>query len=216
MVPWLPDQETLGRLLPRVCFVTCNPEVGRGDPLLSVLHSRWHLLSIVSRTWGHTVPAEWLVSKLLYFSVFSLKQLESTDMKGQKYLFVISVRTPDSALSPLALCPSNLPCSHHRCWKEICFSLFSADSCNKKDIFPMPGNSKVKVKVAQSCQTLCNPMDYTVHGILQARILKWVTFPFSRGSSHPRDWTQVSLTAGRFFPSWATRQAVHEETLQWL
>ena len=39
-----------------------------------------------------------------------------------------------------------------------------------------------KVKVAQSCPTLCNPMDYTVHGILQARILEWVAFPFFRGS----------------------------------
>ena len=40
----------------------------------------------------------------------------------------------------------------------------------------------LKVKVTQSCPTLCNSMDYTVHGILQARILKWVDFPFSRGS----------------------------------
>ena len=45
---------------------------------------------------------------------------------------------------------------------------------------------KVKVKVAQSCPTLCNPMDYTVHGILQARVLEWATFLFSRGSSQPR------------------------------
>ena len=51
------------------------------------------------------------------------------------------------------------------------------------------------------------PMDYTVHGILQARILEWVTFPFSRGSSQPRDLTQVSHIAGRFFTSWATRKA---------
>ena len=49
-----------------------------------------------------------------------------------------------------------------------------------------------EVKVAQSCPTLCNSMDYTVHGILQARILKWVAIPFSRGSSQPRDQTQVS------------------------
>ena len=47
-------------------------------------------------------------------------------------------------------------------------------------------------------------MDYTVHGILQARILEWVAFPFSRGSSQPKDWTQVSRIAGRFFSSWAT------------
>ena len=46
---------------------------------------------------------------------------------------------------------------------------------------------KMKVKVAQSCLTLYNPMDYTIYGILQARILQWVAFPFSRGSSQPRD-----------------------------
>ena len=44
-----------------------------------------------------------------------------------------------------------------------------------------------EVKVAQLCLILCNPMDYTVHGILQARILEWVAVPFSRGSSQPRD-----------------------------
>ena len=60
---------------------------------------------------------------------------------------------------------------------------------------------------AQSCPTLCNPMYYTVHGILEARILEWVAFPFSRGSSQPRDGMQVSRIAGRFFTSWATREA---------
>ena len=62
------------------------------------------------------------------------------------------------------------------------------------------------VKVAQSCLTLCNSMDYTVHGILLARILEWVAFPFSRGSFQPRDQTQVSCIAGVFFISWATRE----------
>ena len=56
----------------------------------------------------------------------------------------------------------------------------------------------MKVKMAQSCQTLCDAMIYTVHGILQARIVEWVAFPFSRGSSQPRDRTQVSYFAGRF------------------
>ena len=50
-------------------------------------------------------------------------------------------------------------------------------------------------------------MDYTVHGILQARILEWVAFPFFRWSSQPRDQTQVSRIAGGFFTSWATREA---------
>ena len=48
---------------------------------------------------------------------------------------------------------------------------------------------------------------YTVHGILQARILEWGAFHFSKGSSQPRDWTQVSRIAGGFFTSWATREA---------
>ena len=64
-----------------------------------------------------------------------------------------------------------------------------------------------KVKVTHSCQTLCDPMDYIAHGILQARILKWVAVPFSRGSSQPRDRTQVFHIAGGFFSSWATREA---------
>ena len=45
----------------------------------------------------------------------------------------------------------------------------------------------MKVKLIQSCLTLCDLMDYTVYRILQARILEWVAFPFSRGSSQPRD-----------------------------
>ena len=48
-------------------------------------------------------------------------------------------------------------------------------------------NRLLKVKVTQSCPTLCDRMDYTLHGILWARIPEWVAFPFSKGSSHPRD-----------------------------
>ena len=63
---------------------------------------------------------------------------------------------------------------------------------------------KVEVLVAQSCLILCNPIDCSppspsVHGILQARILKWVAMPFSRVSSPPMDQTQISFIAGRFF-----------------
>ena len=112
-----------------------------------------------------------------------------------------------------------------------------------------------EVKVTQSCLTLCDPMDYTVHGILQARILGWVepfpspgnlpnsgiepplqedslpaepprnpkntggvAYPFSSESSRPRNWTRVSCIVGRFFTSWATREAinckVHAKLLQ--
>ena len=60
---------------------------------------------------------------------------------------------------------------------------------------------EVKAKVTQLCPTLCDPTDYTVHGIPQARKLEWVVIPFSRASSQPRDGTQVSYIAGRFFTS---------------
>ena len=56
-------------------------------------------------------------------------------------------------------------------------------------------------EVALLCPTLCDPMDYTIHGILQARILEWVVLPFFRGSSQSRDRTQVSHIAGGFFTS---------------
>ena len=69
-----------------------------------------------------------------------------------------------------------------------------------------------EVKVTQSCSTLCDPVDCTVHGILQARILEWVAIGSCRESSQPRDQTQVSHIADRFFISWATREAHDAET----
>ena len=97
--------------------------------------------------------------------------------------------TPQQNLSHLPASPAPLPISS---------PLLSAvqQCCPSKcsGLLPMQG-LKGKVKVAQSCPTPCNPMNYTVHGILQARILEWVAFPFSRVSSQPRDWTQVSCIA---------------------
>ena len=68
----------------------------------------------------------------------------------------------------------------------------------------------VKVLVAQSCLTLCDPVDCSppgssVHGILQARMLEWVAIPFSRASYRPRDQILVSHITGRFFTTGATR-----------
>ena len=74
-------------------------------------------------------------------------------------------------------------------------------------------NSKLETKLSidrkvksesESCSHVLlfvTPMDHTDHGTLQARILEWVAVPFSRGFSQPRDQTQVSHTAGRFFTS---------------
>ena len=58
----------------------------------------------------------------------------------------------------------------------------------------------------------CSPPGSSIHGIHQARILEWVAISFSRGSSQPRDWTQVSHIAGRCFNLWATREALTRET----
>ena len=63
---------------------------------------------------------------------------------------------------------------------------------------------KVEIRHVQ----LFHPMDYTVHEIFQARTLEWVTFPFSRGSSWPKNWNGVSCIAGRFFANWAIRKAL--------
>ena len=63
------------------------------------------------------------------------------------------------------------------------------------------------MKVPQSCPTLWDPKDYRIHGILQARILEWVAFPFSRGSSQPRDRTHITCIADGFFTTWATKEA---------
>ena len=75
---------------------------------------------------------------------------------------------------------------------------------------------KVKVLVTQSCLTLCNPRECSppgssVHWISQARILEWVAITFSRGSSQPRDQTQVSCIAGRFFTVWTPRKSSSED-----
>ena len=69
----------------------------------------------------------------------------------------------------------------------------------------------VNNEVTQSCLSLCDPIDCSlpgssVHGVFKARILEWVAISFSRGSSRPRNRTQVSCIAGRCFTIWATRE----------
>ena len=81
------------------------------------------------------------------------------------------------------------------------------------DLWSTSSERKVNVLVAQLCQTLCDPMDCSplgssVHGLLQARMLEWVTIPFSRGLCLLGDQTCVSRIAGRFFIVWATRVAM--------
>ena len=111
----------------------------------------------------------------------------------------------------------------------LCF-MFTYDNYKQRMIQMKTGNSNTMSVIAiaisdtivkeseneshSAVSTLCNPMDYAVHGIHQARILEWVAFPFSRGSSQPRNQTQVSHIAGRFFTSWATGEA-HYYQIWW-
>ena len=94
-------------------------------------------------------------------------------------------------------------------WANLCFQL-STSLWDKKI------HKSMKVyyvcEVAQSCLTLCNPMDCSlpgssVHGIFQAIVLEWTAISFSKGSSQLRDQTQVSRIEGRRFNLWATREA---------
>ena len=106
--------------------------------------------------------------------------------------------------------PGSLWLSFSRCNHSFFISnYFYNDKVTEK-------KEKWKVLITQSRPTLYNTMDYSlpsssVHGILQARILEWVAISFSREYSWPREWTQVSCIAGRFFTVWATREARKKE-----
>ena len=77
---------------------------------------------------------------------------------------------------------------------KICFSTWAS--------YPSFGKWKSEIEIAQSCLILCDPVDFSlpgssVHGIFQAKVLEWVAISFSRGSSWPRDRTQISHIVGR-------------------
>ena len=108
---------------------------------------------------------------------------------------------PPSPTSPRCF-PLSQPLFHHKAF--VCFCLSSPLSCKLW--------RQSESEVAQSCLTLCDPMDCSlpgssIHGIFQARILQWVAISFSGGSSQPRDRTWVSCIVGRHFTIWATRKA---------
>ena len=80
--------------------------------------------------------------------------------------------------------------------------------------------SENESEVAQSCPTLCDPMDCSlpgssVHGIFQARVLEWGAISFSRGSSQPRDWTQVSCIPDRLLSA-PLRHGLREKAVSWI
>ena len=104
---------------------------------------------------------------------------------------------------------------HQGCILSLClFNLYAEYIMRNAGLKEAQAGIKIAAATAkslQSCLTLCDPMDCSqpgssVHGILQARILEWVAISFSRGSSQPRGWTQVSCIADRRFILWATKQ----------
>ena len=107
-------------------------------------------------------------------------------------------------------------------WKSIFFSCYFCLVGFCLILFKWARNrdvAGVKVnqsEVAQSCLTLCDPMDCSlpgssVHGIFQAIVLEWIVISFSRGSSRPRDRTRVSRIADRHFTVWATREVLKKK-----
>ena len=85
--------------------------------------------------------------------------------------------------------------------------------CHKLVLNLLDWKKETESEVAQSCVTLCDPMECSlpvssVHGIFQARVLEWVAISFSQGSSRPRDQAHVSHIAGGHFTIWATRDAI--------
>ena len=88
--------------------------------------------------------------------------------------------------------------------------LYNSNNKNNKGLDTNLEESK-ESEVTQLCPTLGDPMDCSlpgssVHGIFQAIVLEWIAISFSRGSSQPRDWTQVSRVVDRRFTVWATRE----------
>ena len=119
-------------------------------------------------------------------------------------------RTPFSKTSEWGtLCPpSDIYVRSFLCLFSYLIKLCCTKALEWSSLVPVP-KAKSSEIMNPTLFTLSyhDPIDYTVHGILQARILEWVAIPFSRGSSQPRDQTQVSHTTGGFFTSWATREA---------
>ena len=125
-----------------------------------------------------------------------------------------------------------LPCSTHHSQSLILsksdfstvtcmqFTWWSQFPCATGETWRTPSPYIVCVRVAQSCLTLCDPMDCSlpvssVPGILQARILEWVGISFSRGSSQLREQAQVSCIAGRFFTVWVWKPLLIEIHAKW-
>ena len=170
---------------------------------LCVAHQGFALLSLFS-----SLPNENLVSTKLVF----LSQSPTIALAWQMDLF-----SPASSLSP---CPSSLgmPCPTLSSSSNVTPASWQIQPLiptvvveqwwlSLLQIIHVNYSSGMKWSESFSRVWLFTTSWTVVHGILQARILEWGAFPFARGSSQPRDQTQVSHIAGGFFTSWTTREA---------
>ena len=133
------------------------------------------------------------VFALLLFELFKMcYKIFQTDAKLVQWIPMIPLPSFNDQ-QPMAIPVSSIPPTH---------------SSQSSWIF-----LKSESEVAQSCPTLCDPMDGSLsgssfHGIFQARILEWIAISFSRRSSWPRDWTWISCIVGRRFTVWATKEDI--------
>ena len=170
------------------CLTLCDPIDGSppGSPVPGILQARtleWVAISF-SNSWKWKVNVKSLtLAEIERLAIPQQQWWEKTDL--------VSLSLVD-----MPLFPPKWTILRNLDWSSL-------QTLNSERIKP----KHPKVEVTQSCLTLCDPMDHTVLGILQARILEWVASPFSRGSSQPRYWTQVFCIAGGFFTSWLTRKA---------
>ena len=146
-------------------------------------------------TTGKIIALTWLtfVSKVMSLLFNMLSRLVITFVPGSTHLLISWLQSPSAVI----LAPQKI--------KSVTVSIVSPSICNEV----MGEDAMILVFWMLSLKPTFShtPMNYTACGILQARILKWVAFPFSRGSSQPRDRTQVSHIAGGFFTSLTTREA---------
>ena len=157
------------------------------------------------------------------FSVSSVLQISSRVLQ--------ILQTPSAPWFPCSfpvlspVCSSSKPRWHNSVVRPLASrNRIPQRGCHRFRIIPLSGENKElkatlfssicesEVLVTRSGPTLCDPVDCSppgsyVQGILQARVLEWVTIPYSRGPSRPRDLNRVSCIAWRFFPTWATREA---------
>ena len=174
--------------------------------------SHWSRVRLFATPWtaAYQAPLSMGFSRQEYWSGFPCPSPPSRMALGKSFGFLTSGFTVTLSIPSVFFVRAILFCAYLLTYYHLMSTLCagrvqSLESQSERQFSDQ--TTIVKVKVAQLHLTLSDPMDYTVHGILQARILEWVAIPFSRGSSQPRDWTQLSHIAGEFFTSWAAREA---------